>query len=130
MKVQKREKKIELEIRDISKNIKNVVREYERKSKNFETKNKYLLDDFEQFIKGFRDLMNEKVKSLDEMIIKSYVSIGESLDKAGAYGIQSEGKQLIAEVKGDISNVVGFPKKTVISMLEQAGFPLEPIESK
>ena len=75
VKVQKREKKIELEIRNISKNIKNLVREYERKSRNFETKNKYLLEDFEQFIKGFRDLMNEKVKSLDEMIIKSYVTM-------------------------------------------------------
>jgi len=75
VKVHKREKKIELEIREISKNIKNLVREFERKSKNFETKNKYLLEDFEQFIKGFRDLMNEKVKSLDEMVIKSYVSM-------------------------------------------------------
>jgi len=75
VKVHKREKKIELEIREISKKIKNLVREFERKSKNFETKNKYLLEDFEQFIKGFRDLMNEKVKSLDEMVIKSYVSM-------------------------------------------------------
>ncbi|MFX1360461.1 MAG: hypothetical protein ACFFDL_03890 [Promethearchaeota archaeon] len=74
-KVQKREKKIQAEIREVSKNIKNLVREYERKSNNFETKNKYLLDDFELFIKGFRDLMYEKVKSLDEMIIKSYVSM-------------------------------------------------------
>ncbi|MFX1493411.1 MAG: hypothetical protein ACFFBZ_03950 [Promethearchaeota archaeon] len=75
VKVQKREKKIELEIKNVSKSVKNLFKEYERKSRNFESKNKYLLEDFEQFIKGFNDLMNEKVKSLDEMIIKSYVSM-------------------------------------------------------
>lgn len=52
--------------------------------------------------------------------IKQYVSKGESLDKAGAYGIQSEGKHLVEKVKGDYSNVVGFPEKTVLRMLKRA----------
>ncbi|MFX1234419.1 MAG: hypothetical protein ACFFBY_07630, partial [Promethearchaeota archaeon] len=75
IKIQKREKKIDLEIKEITKNMKQSVKEYERKSKNFENKNKYLLEDFEQFLKGYRELLNEKLKSLEELIVKSYVSM-------------------------------------------------------
>ncbi|MFX1402478.1 MAG: hypothetical protein ACFE8V_14670 [Promethearchaeota archaeon] len=75
IKVQKREKKIEIEFKEISKNVKQLVKEYERKSKNFENKNKYLLEDFEHFLKGFRELLTEKIKSLEELIVKSYVSM-------------------------------------------------------
>jgi septum formation protein len=53
--------------------------------------------------------------------IEKYVSLGESLDKAGGYGIQSQGKRLVEKVHGDFSNVVGFPEETVISMLKNAG---------
>ena len=75
IKVQKREKRIEIEIKELSKHIKQRAREYEKKSKSFVTKNKYLLEEFEKFIKGFKDLLTEKIKSLDELILKSYVSM-------------------------------------------------------
>lgn len=71
-----------------------------------------------------------KFRDLSENEIKVYIALGESLDKAGGYGIQSEGKQLVEEVIGDISNVVGFPEKPVLSMLKQAGFPLKSTKSK
>ncbi|MFW9772274.1 MAG: hypothetical protein ACFFEO_08930, partial [Candidatus Thorarchaeota archaeon] len=32
-------------------------------------------EDFEQFLKGYRELLNEKLKSLEELIVKSYVSM-------------------------------------------------------
>ena len=74
--------------------------------------------------KGYQDKKISKtdVKFLEhtEDFIKGYVLKGESLDKAGAYGIQSEGKHLVEKIKGDFSNVVGFPEKTVIKMLERA----------
>ncbi len=54
--------------------------------------------------------------------IEEYVSKGESSDKAGAYAIQGEGKRLVEDIKGDYSNVVGFPKKTVMEMLRKAKF--------
>ncbi|MCK4584952.1 septum formation protein Maf [candidate division WOR-3 bacterium] len=75
--------------------------------------------------KGYEDngISKTKVKFIKHNLnfIKKYVAKGESFDKAGAYAIQSDGKHLIEEIKGDYSNVVGFPEKTVIKMLERAG---------
>lgn len=41
--------------------------------------------------------------------IKAYVSTGDSLDKAGAYGIQGVGATLVRRVEGDFYSVMGFP---------------------
>ena len=41
--------------------------------------------------------------------IEAYLSHGESLDKAGAYGIQGAAAQWVRRIDGDYSNVVGLP---------------------
>jgi septum formation protein len=41
--------------------------------------------------------------------IREYISTGDPMDKAGAYGIQSGGAKFVKEIRGDYNNVVGLP---------------------
>jgi septum formation protein len=42
-------------------------------------------------------------------LMENYLDTGDSLDKAGAYGIQGPSLTFISRVDGDYANVVGFP---------------------
>lgn len=48
-------------------------------------------------------------RSLSEADVAYYVRTGESMDKAGAYGIQGYGAMLVERVSGDYYNVMGLP---------------------
>jgi septum formation protein len=56
---------------------------------------------------------------LNEPEIAYYVSTGEPMDKAGAYGIQGIASRWIPRVEGDYSNVVGLPIALVYRMLRE-----------
>ena len=60
-------------------------------------------------------------KKLSTQQICDYVATGEPLDKAGSYGLQDLGKNLVAEVIGSRSNVIGLPMDEVVADLEQLG---------
>jgi septum formation protein len=46
---------------------------------------------------------------LDRAQIRNYLKKVHPLDKAGAYAIQESGEQIISEISGSYSNVVGLP---------------------
>lgn len=60
-------------------------------------------------------------RELTDQEILDYVASGEPMDKAGAYGIQGGGRNFAAAVGGEISNVIGLPRREVLHMLEKAG---------
>lgn len=64
------------------------------------------------------------MRSLSEREIQAYVAQGESMDKAGAYGIQGKGAWLIKKVEGDYFNVVGLPLCPLGEVLQEYGIPL------
>lgn len=57
-------------------------------------------------------------ENIDEDILELYLASGDSLDKAGSYGIQGQGLSFISKVEGSYSNVVGFPLSDFISELK------------
>jgi nucleoside triphosphate pyrophosphatase len=78
-----------------------------------------------------RELRTELVRSettavtfgkLGEADIAFYVSTGEPMDKAGAYGIQGIASRWISRIEGDYFNVVGLPVALVYRMLRELGF--------
>jgi septum formation protein len=72
----------------------------------------------------FSDIVSTLVRfrSLSLREIQSYVATGESMDKAGAYGIQGSGGSLVAEVRGSYTNVVGLPLEETLRLLRLSGF--------
>ena len=49
------------------------------------------------------------VYPMSEEEIRGYVAAGESMDKAGAYGIQGRFAAFIREISGSYTNVMGLP---------------------
>lgn len=56
-----------------------------------------------------------------EELARAYVATGESMDKAGGYGIQGIGGMLVERIEGSYSNVVGLPMAELVAVLEEEG---------
>jgi septum formation protein len=65
-----------------------------------------------------------KMKKISEEEIKAYISTGEPMDKAGAYGIQGLGSVFVEEIHGCYFNVVGLPISKLYSILKGFGVDL------
>lgn len=70
------------------------------------------------------EITNVKFRDLTENDIAAYVATGESMDKAGAYGIQGYGALLVERIEGCYNNVVGLPLQLVAKGLQNWGINL------
>lgn len=63
-------------------------------------------------------------RRLTDEEIDRYVSTGEPMDKAGAYGIQGRAALMVRRLEGDYFNVMGLPLCRLGQMLEEIGVHL------
>ena len=59
------------------------------------------------------------MREMTDEEIRWYVSTGEPMDKAGAYGIQGRAAVFISGICGDYYNVVGLPLCELVSRLRR-----------
>lgn len=62
-----------------------------------------------------------KMREYSKTEIEQYLSCNESLDKAGAYSIQGEGRGLIESIHGDYLAAVGLPLRPIAGYLKSRG---------
>lgn len=65
----------------------------------------------------FFDSTEVEFNEISKDLLESYIATGDSLDKAGAYGIQGPSLTFISKINGSYSNVVGFPLNKIVSEL-------------
>lgn len=69
---------------------------------------------------SFTDSAKVKFGKLSEDDIKSYIETKEPMDKAGSYGIQGIGGQLVECMEGDFFTVMGLPVHRLSKSLNEA----------
>jgi len=67
--------------------------------------------------------------NLSDAEIDAYIETGEPFDKAGAYGIQSNGGRYVTRVEGCYFNVMGMPLGRLWATLQELGWSANgPVE--
>lgn len=72
-----------------------------------------LVSAVEQVVVTFRPLTDE--------VITDYISTGEPMDKAGAYGIQGYGATIVERIDGDFFSVMGLPLGKLVTLCAEMG---------
>ncbi len=67
------------------------------------------------------EVVSVTFRDLNSIEIASYISTGEPMDKAGAYGIQGFGATIVRRVEGDYFAVMGLPLLRLVSLLGRVG---------
>ncbi len=69
-----------------------------------------IITDYEKSKCYMRKLSDEEIKKISS----------KHLDKAGGWAVQDKNDKIITKIKGDFTNVVGFPVKTFKKLLKKA----------
>ena len=69
--------------------------------------------------KNISEVTGVRVYPMSDEEIEEYLSCGESMDKAGAYGIQGFFAAYILGINGDYNNVVGLPVSRLIHEIKK-----------
>ena len=70
---------------------------------------------------GFTDVTTVDFWAFSRDEAAEYVATGESMDKAGAYGIQGKGMRLVKGINGDFFTVMGLPGGRLVRFLNDFG---------
>lgn len=62
------------------------------------------------------------MRAVSAQEIADYVTSGEPMDKAGAYGIQGKARDFITEITGEYENIVGLPLQALSQLLQDAQY--------
>jgi septum formation protein len=69
----------------------------------------------------FHEISRVRFRRLSSAKIDNYFANVDPLDKAGAYAAQGHGSEIIANIEGSFSNVVGLPMEQTCLILRQFG---------
>lgn len=69
--------------------------------------------------KTFAAQADVSVYSMTDAEIEAYIAKGESMDKAGAYGIQGAFGMFIKEIKGEYTTILGLPIAALYQTLKE-----------
>ena len=69
----------------------------------------------------FHEISRVRFHRLNRSMIKKYFARVDPLDKAGAYAAQGSGAEIIANIEGSFTNVVGLPMEKTIPALAKFG---------
>jgi len=65
-----------------------------------------------------------RFRALSSDEIRRYVSSGEPMDKAGAYGLQGRAALFVEEIRGSYSGIVGLPLCETAALLNDFEYPV------
>jgi septum formation protein len=63
-------------------------------------------------------------RELSDTDIRRYCTSGESLDKAGAYGIQGRAGAFVTRISGSYSGIMGLPLAETVELLQKFDIPM------
>jgi septum formation protein len=69
----------------------------------------------------FHDVSRVRFRRLNNATIENYLAKVSPLDKAGAYAAQGSGAEIIAQIDGSFTNVVGLPMEKTVAALAKFG---------